>query len=46
MVSRKGDRLAQDRLGPYKIIDISPMGLCTLQDNSGINIKTKIMEGT
>ena len=41
----KGSRLAQDRLGPYQIVDVTPKGLCPSQDSLSKTMKAKINVG-
>ena len=44
-VTRKGDRLADEWLGPYTITDMTDKGLCTLGDGKGTDIKRKVNAG-
>ena len=44
-VLRKGDRLVQDWLGPYQTVDVTPKGLCTLQDSLSKTMKAKVNIG-
>ena len=37
----RGDRLTADWLGPYKIKEITPKGVCVLSNKDGIALKTK-----